>query len=155
MGIKERRETAEEMFARLCSALDEKKIDYDRDEEEFTVSFKIFGDDLPMRFTFKVNMHRQFMMVSSRLPFAVHEEKYTDMALAACIATKVIPDGRFLFRPELLRIDYRMSWHYRDSEMGDGFFSHLVDCALSTVEKYNDKFFSLNEGLIALREFMK
>lgn len=146
---------AKEVYSTLCKALDNRGWKYEKDEEEFLVHFGVNGEDLPINFVILVDVDRQLIRVLSSLPFKMSEEKRIDGAIAACAATYKMADGGFEYDISDGSIVFKTAACFSESVIGEGIFRYMIALTCAMVEKYNDKFFALNKGLIKIEDFLK
>ena len=81
--------TAQQVYATMCQALDERNWKYTRFEEDLVVSFGVNGDDLPMNFVLQVDEERQVIRLMSGLPFKMPEDKRVEGAIAAAVTASM------------------------------------------------------------------
>ena len=155
MDDREKTIHAKEVFDSLCERLDSKDWKYSVVDDEYIIRFEVNGNDLQMNFTFLVDEDRQLLRVYSRIPITVPKEKTMDVAVATCIANYDMIDGSFDFDMTKGEIFFRMTATFRDSEIGDGLFDHLVQYSIYAVDKYNDRFFGLAKGMIGINDFLE
>ncbi len=147
--------TADQAYKTLCNALDAKNWSYEKHEEERSVTFSVKGDDLPMDFMVFIDEDRQLIRLFSPMPFKFGEEKLIEGAIAACAASSIMADGNFDFNISEGKVIFRIIASYRDSIIGEGLMHYLIDCACAVVDKYNDKFFAINKGILGLDCFIE
>lgn len=146
---------AKQVFKDLCTTLDNRKLSYDKREKDLVIIFSMVGEDFPMRFVLMVDAERQLLRVSSRLPVTAPEDKRMEVAIAACAASYGLADGSFDYDINEGTIDFRLTASFRNSKIGEGLFDYLVVCSSITVDKYNDKFFTLCKGMIDIKDFLE
>lgn len=147
--------TADQVYKTLCNALDARKWSYEKHEEDRSVMFSVKGDDLPMDFLVFIDEERQLIRLYSPLPFEFEEKKLLEGAIAACVASNSIADGNFDINISEGKIIYRINASYRNSIIGEGLMQYLIDCACSTMDKYNERFFAINKGVLGLDRFIE
>ncbi len=147
-------EKADEVFATLCASIERRNWHFTKEEPLRLVHFGVSGDDIPMQFILAVDEDRQLVRLMSRLPFEMGEDKRIDGAIATCAVTNKLANGCFDYDIAKGTITFRMTASYRESTIGEGLFSYLIDCAAFTVDEYNDKFLALSKNLISLSDFL-
>ena len=145
---------AKEVYDTLCAAIDRRDWKYGKDDDKLTVYFGVSGDDIPMQFIMIVDAERQLVRLLSPMAFKMSESKRIEGAVATCAASFGLPDGSFDYDISDGTISFRMTASFRNSRIGDGLFQYMISCSCSTVDKYNDKFLSLNEGVISITDFI-
>lgn len=146
---------AQQIYRTLCSALDNHDWNYTKHEDDLAISCSARGDDLPVELTITVDAGRQLVMVLSRLPVNVQEDKRIDVAIAASVANNIMVDGSFDFDLMKGRLYFRMTNSFIDSELGEDVFFYLVLCACQTIDEYNDRFLMLAKNMIDLKKFIE
>ena len=146
---------ANTVYTTVCKALDERKWNYEKDEEKKVVHFGVNGDDIPMKLVIKVDEDRQLLRVMSPLPFEMAKDKRAEGAIAACMASFGMADGNFDYDLSDGRIVFRMTHPFHDSVIGVGAIQYMISCTCAMVDKYNDKFLALSKGLIDISGFIK
>ncbi len=145
---------AKEVYAGLCTALDNRDWTYTKDEEHLIVTFDVNGEDIPMRFIVMVDIERQLVRMISPLPFKFSKEKRIDGAIATCAATFGLADGSFDYDIATGSVVFRLTATYNGSKIGDGLFRYLIKCAAVTVDQYNDKFLAIDKGFLSISDFI-
>ena len=146
---------AKKVYEILCAALDERKWEYDKDEEKNLVYFPVNGENMPLQFLIFVDEERQLVRVLSQLPFHIGEDKRMEAAIAVCVANYGMVDGSFDYDISEGSIIFRMCASYLDSEVTTGLMQYLIQCACVSVDNYNHRFLALNKGVISLEEFIE
>lgn len=148
-------EKAQEVYETLCAAIEKRGWHFNKEEALKLVRIGLRGEDLPMDFFFVVDEERMIIRLMSRLPFAMKEDKRIDGAIMTCAATNKLANGCFDYDISKGTITFRMTASYRESMIGEGLFDYLIDCAATTVDRYNDQFFAINLGLTTIQEFLE
>ena len=147
--------SAKKVFDTICTALDNRSWNYDKDEEKLTVNFGVSGDDLPMKFLMLIEAERSLLRIVSLLPFSVPEDKRIEGALMTCVANYGMANGRFDFDFSDGSIMFKLAQPYEDCQVGTGLVEYMIDCSCATVDKYNDRFLAVSKGYIGIDEFLK
>lgn len=145
---------AQQVYETLCKALDRRGWKYDKEEEKFLVHFGVNGDDIPMKFIIYVDAERQLVRLMSPLLFKISADKRMEGAIAACAVSYGMADGSFDYDLSDGEIIFRMTASYRESQLGEGLFQHLISCACAMVDKYNDQFLALDKGIMSIADFI-
>lgn len=146
---------AQEIYKKLCTAIENRNWHYNKDEENLVAYFGVTGEDIPMQFIIMVDAARQLVRLMSPMSFKMSEAKRMEGAIATCVATFGLADGSFDYDMSEGRIAFRMTASYRESNFGDGLFQYMISCSCATVDEYNDKFLALDKGIMSLDDFIK
>ena len=145
---------ANQVYSTLCSALDARKWNYNKDEDDLTVSFGVRGDDISMFFIIIVDAERQLIRLLSPMPYKMSEDNRMEGAIATCVASFGMVDGHFYCDLSDGTIVFKLTASFRESIIGEGLVQYMISCAMAMVEKYNDKFFALDKGNISITDFI-
>lgn len=146
---------AKENFDKLRQTLDERKWHYDTDEEDYSVSFKVNGDDLLLDFQIRVDKKRDLVVLYSRLPFKVSKERAVQMAQAVNHANTMLAEGSFDYNYKSGFLCYRLTNSFRGSVLSASVYDRMISMAGHTVDDYNEKFLLLSLGAISLEACKK
>jgi hypothetical protein len=146
---------AQQTFATLCNALDHHEWNYDRNDEKLAISCTARGDDLPVELTVTVDARRQIVMVLSRLPVTIPEDKRIETVLAVSKANDLMVDGSFDMDLGSGKLYFRITNSFIDSELGEELFMYLILCACHSIDEYNDRFLMLAKGMMDLGKFIE
>ncbi len=146
---------AKEVFDRFCEALTEKEWRFRADEENLNIHTGAVGDDLPMEIMIDVNAERQLLLVISRLPLTVPEDKRIDFAIAINVINNGIVDGSFDYDIKSGSVYFRLTSSFLDSRIGKEAMMYMLLVSCSTIDDYNDKLLMISKGLLSLEDFMK
>ena len=147
-------EKAKKVYDTLCASIENRGWHFNKEEELLLVHFGVRGDDIPMRFVLVVDEDRQLVRLTSRLPFNMAEEKRIEGAVATCAATNKLANGCFDYDITEGSITFRMTASYRESDIGEGLFTYMINCSASTVDEFNDKFLAISKGVIDISDFI-
>lgn len=148
-------EQAKNVFQTLCAALDKDDWHYKKDEEALTIECGARGEDLPMEILVKVDVNRMLVMLLSKIPFQIAEDKRLDVAIAVSVINNMLVDGSFDYDVASGRIFFRMTNSYIESTMGEEMFRYLVYCSCKTIDSFNDKLLMLSKGVLSLEQFIQ
>ena len=139
-------------FNAICQAFEAREWKYRKDEDALVINSGARGEDLPVDITFKVDVKRQIVLLISRLPFDVPEDKRVDMAAAVCRANAMLIDGCFDYDVIHGMLFFRVTNSFLDSDLGDDTFQYMLNMTCTVVDDFNDKFFMLAMGVKTLDE---
>lgn len=145
---------AKEIYQTMCDAIDNRKWNYTKVEDELLVHFGVNGEDIPMQFILFVDAERQLIRLLSPLPFNMCEAKRLDGAIAACVASYGMVDGSFDYDLSNGRISFRMTASFLDSQIGENLLQYMISCSCFSVDKYNERFLALDKGMISITDFI-
>ena len=145
---------AQEKFNTLCEMFNENGWRYEKDEAGLRIECSAQGDDLPMDIVIRIDSNRQLVILLSRLPFVVSEDKRLDFAVATSVINNKLVDGSFDFDLEKGRVYFRMTSSYRESELAKDVFFYMFMCSCKTIDDYNDKLLLLAKNMISLEDFI-
>lgn len=155
MDMEKNMELAKQVYGTVCSALDNRELKYEKNDEKLEVILGASGEDLPMLFRFDVQANKQLLTLTSLFPFTMSEEKRVDGAIAACVVSNRLAHGNFEYDIAKGEISFRIAESFVDSLIGEGLINYMLSAAASLVEEYNDKFLALNKGLIEISAFFQ
>ncbi len=151
----EKMERCKRVFGSLCTALDNRGWHYEKYDEDLVIKCGVQGDDLPIDLVISVEADIELIMLMSRLPVVISEERRLDAAIAVNYVNAKLVDGSFDFNLEDGVIVFRMTSSFIESEIGSELFDYMIWMAINAVDRYNDKFFMLEKGMMSLKEFIK
>ena len=154
MATREQTQQAQQVYAYMCDCLDRMDWNYSKEPDSLLVRFNVNGEDLAMRFLMYVDAERQLIRLLSHLPYHICEEKRVDCAVAISVANFGMVDGCFDYDVTDGQIVFRMTQSFLDCTIGEDFFVYMIGCASGTVDRYNDKFYAINKGLLSLTDFV-
>lgn len=145
---------AKATFATLCSTLENEDWHYTKDEQALTIECSARGEDLPMELTVKVDADRMLIVLLSRIPFAIQEDKRLDVAIAVSAVNNRLVDGCFDYDVTSGKMFFRMTNSFIDSKIGEDVFTYMLYCSCQTIDDYNDKFLMIAKGMLSIRQFL-
>ena len=147
-------EKAKEIYAVMCSMLDNEDWHYEKKEEDLVIKSGVRGDNLPIEFIMRVNPRNEIVSFMSWLPFKVEESKLVDIAVATCIVNYALVDGSFDFDMSDGSVMFRLTSSYKASTLGEELFKYMLMAALTTVDEYSSKFFMISKGMMSIEQFI-
>ena len=146
---------AKMVYETICSTLTARNWKFTRHDDDLTITCGARGDDLPMDIVIIVNQTAQVVSLYSVLPFNVKENARVDAALAVCIANYGLVNGSFDYDVSDGEIRFRMVSSFRESILGEELFDYMLMCSAITIDKYNDKFLMISNGMWNIEQFIK
>lgn len=146
---------AKEIYNSLCTALEANNWHFRKVEDDMVVVATIKGDDFPIDFIIKVNPEIEKFTFISCLPTKVPEDKRVDFALAVCQANYGLTQGRFDYNISDGTISYENYTSFKFNEINPEHYEYLIMISAGIIDKYNDKFFMLEKGVITIKQFIE
>lgn len=146
---------AKSTYEQFCKMLDNKGWHYTRHDDDLTLTCGARGDDLPMDLIVMFNPKQAVMSIFSQLPFKIKEEKRVEAALAICLANYGLIRGSFDYDVSDGEIRFRLTESFGDSILSDELMYTVLMITCNTVDKYNDKFLCISNGIMDLESFVK
>lgn len=150
-----KRLAAAKVYYDFCKMMDDEKWKYEGNEENFSIVCNAVGEDLPIELVIRMDVDRQLVLVLSRLPYNIPEEKRVDVAVAVSVINNTLVDGSVDFNLESGHVFFRMTNSYMDSNLSSEVYRYLLYCACKTVDTFNDKLLMLSKGIIDVEQFIK
>lgn len=148
-------QSAQTAYKTLLKTLDSIDWKYKKDDEKMRIVFSVKGDDLPMDFIMIVDADRQLIRLVSFLPFSFPQDKRIEGAMATSQINYKLADGSFDYDISDGETSFRLTSSFLKSLISEKLLRYMVQCAIYTVDEYNDKLFMLSKGAITLSEFVK
>ena len=147
-------ELAQQTYLKICRALDNKGWRYQKDDAQLAVSFGVRGEDLEMNFRVKVYEEKQFVFISSVLPYTVPESKRVEVALAVSAVNCKLLAGNFDFNLQKGQIMFRINQSYMGSDISVDAFEKMIMACCGVIDDYNEKFMGIGTGMLDLHKFL-
>lgn len=147
-------EQAKIIFDTICSTLDNHEWNYEKNEEHFVIGCTARGDDLPMDLTIRVDAERGVVMLYSKMPFPIPEDKRLDLAVAISALNNKLADGCFDYNIASGEIFFRLTNSYIDCTLSEAVFDYMLYCGCQVVDEYNDTFLMIAKGMCSLEQFL-
>ncbi len=156
MALTDKKEAAAKVFDILCASLDHNDWHYKKydDEDGLRITCTARGDDLPIDLEIRVDEERRMVMLLSRLPFKMAEDKLLDGAIAVSAANYKLANGCFDYDIKSGFLAFRMTCSYVENTLSEELFQYMLLCSASTVDEFNDKFFMLSKGMLSIEAFL-
>ena len=153
MSDEKKLKNAQNVYKTLCDMLDEKGVRYQKHEDDLVVTFLMSGDDLLMHFILNVDAKRDLIRLLSPIPVTFEEDKRVEGAIATCQANYRLADGSFDYDYSTGKVLFRLTSSYLDSLISKEVLEYMVAISIYAVDEYNDKFFMLSKGQLAIEDF--
>ena len=155
MAVKKQLKQAQAVLDTLCEMLEEENWQYEKDDEDLSITCGAQGDDLPIELRINVEAERQLVVILSQMPFIVPEDKRTALAVAVSAANNGLADGSVDYNYLKGNIVFRMTTSFLDSLIGKELFEYMVFCACFIIDRYNDKFLMVAKSDMSNEEIVK
>lgn len=143
------------VYNTLCSMLNRISWKYTADDNKMLVKTTATGEDIPIELNIQVLSDKDCVMLYSRLPITVPEDKRIDAALGITAINMYTVDGCFEFKQQTGEIFYRMTELYHGIKMTEQMLEYMLFVSCKTVDDYNDKLLMLIKGIMSIEEFIK
>ena len=147
-------ELAKATFETLCQALEKNDWRFKKNEEKMAIECGARGDDLPIDISIHVDPDRMLVMLLSRLPYSIPQDKRLDVAIAVSAINNALVDGSFDYDIASGQMYFRMTNSFVESKIGEDLIMYMLLCSCATVDEYNDKFLMLGKGVITLEQIL-
>ncbi len=155
MSEEKNMKAAQNVYETICQMFDDMDFKYERHDEDMVISCTVRGDDFPMEMLFFVHADREIVQLISPMPYRINEEKRVDAAIAVAIANYGLVNGSFDYDMSDGEIRFRVTQAFMDSILGKEVFRYMIAAASSSIDKYNDRFFMLNKGMMTVEQFIE
>lgn len=155
MADEENLKLAQSTFETLCNTLEKLGWHYKKDAEDLKIECTVRGDDLPMEISVCIDAERRLILLFSRLPFVIQEDKRLDVAIAVSALNWRLVDGSFDYDIKSGRMFFRMTNSYLESMIGEELFVYMTMISCRTIDDYNDKLLMLSKGMLPLDKFLE
>ena len=146
---------AQEVYDLLKATLDKHEWEYDAKDEDLALISGCTGDDFPIKFYFRADPQRECLTFHTSDFATFTDENFIDGALATCVANRGLIFGHFEYDITDNTVCYTMSNSFVGTEFEEAFFLDMLNTAVNTVDKYNDRFIMLSKGLIDIHKFIE
>lgn len=149
-----KKERADAVFKCYCDFLDGENLKYQKDESERTVILQLTGEDFPMTTMFHVEEEQERTFIFSKMPFEIQKEKLVDIVMAVNYINQVLAIGTFCVDMNNLYCSFESNEIFTGlSGFSKAYAERVIMVAFSAIEKYNDKLFAINKGLMTVKDF--
>ncbi|MBR2912810.1 MAG: YbjN domain-containing protein [Oscillospiraceae bacterium] len=155
MSEEKNKKAALNVYETICQMFDDLEFKYERHDEDLVVSCSIKGEDFPMDILFIVDADRELVQLLSPMPFRISEDKRIDTAVAVAVANYGLINGSFDYDMSDGEIRFRATQSFLDSILGKEVFRYMLGASTSSIDKYNDRFFMLNKGMMTVEQFIE
>ena len=155
MSEEKNMKVAQNVYETICQMFDDMDFNYERHDEDLVISCTVRGDDFPMEILFFVYADREIVQLLSPMPYHINEDKRADAAIAVAVANYGLINGSFDYDMSDGEIRFRATQAFMDSILGKEVFRYMLAVASSSIDKYNDRFFMLNKGMMTVEQFIE
>ncbi len=155
MSEEKNMKAAQNVYETICQMFDDMDFKYERHDEDLVISCTVRGDDFPMEILFLVYADREIVQLLSPMPYHINEDKRVDAAIAVAVANYGLINGAFDYDMSDGEIRFRATQAFMDSILGKEVFRYMLAAASNSIDKYNDRFFMLNKGMMTVEQFIE
>ncbi len=145
---------AQQTYETICGCLDSIGYRYSRDPENLAVYCDVQGDDLPVGLSLRADPERGLVMLLSKMPFAIGEDKRLDAAIAVSAVNDRLVAGCFDYDLMSGELYFRMSSSFIDCRLSENVIGYMLYLGCQIADAYNDQFLMLSKGLMSLEQFL-
>ena len=145
---------AKRAYATVIAMMDNDNLKYKRDDENLRIELGFNTDDLDVNVKFVIDEERELVRIFSFLPFKFPEDKRVEGAVATCVANHGMVNGSFDYDFSDGEILFKLVNSYTGDCFSEEAASYMLSVVVSTVDKYNDRFFALAKGMMSLSDFV-
>ena len=146
---------AEQTYRLFCNALDNNDWCYRSDDQKLRIECGAKGEDLPIELNIHFDVEKQLIMILSKLPFDIAEDKRVDAVVAICAINNALVDGCFDYDINTGTVFFRITNSFLDSFMSKEVCMTLLYKVCKMVDDYNDKLLMLAKGMLTIEQFLK
>lgn len=140
-------EMAKNVYATVCSTLDNMGFKYKRHDEDLVVTFGLRGEDMNHDLIFIISAEKEAIQLVEQLPYSINSEKAVDVAIATSYVNRQLLCGKFTYDMGD-NIRFEVTQIYSGSLIGEETIKRMVLALAVSVEEYDDKFMALCKGYI-------
>lgn len=151
MATEKQKKAAEAVYNTIIKHLDGAGLKYDIMEamgDDYMISLKMRGDDLPISLYIIVEADRELIVVKSPEYTSFSQDKIDMAAKAVCFLNDSIVDGCYVLDIEDGRIMWNATNSYRGSLIGEEVIHYLIGISVATLDSYNELLLMLNMGVL-------
>lgn len=141
-------------YAAITAMLDNDGYRYSSNYDGLRIELGFETDDLDVKITFIIDEDRELVRVFSFLPFKFPEDKRIEAAVAVCAANHGMVNGSFDYDISDGDLLFSAVNSYKDACFSMDIARYMLGITLSTVDKYNDRFYALAKGFISISDFI-
>ncbi len=145
--------SAKRAYDLFCGMLDDRNWTYKQDDKELSIEIYVNGDDIPMMFLVEIDVDRQLVTIHSPVPAKFEGQQVIEGAIATGQINYKLADGRFIFDVNEGRAMLKLTYCFSDSVFSKDTMGYMLECAMYTVDRYNDKLALLAAGKMSLKDF--
>ena len=141
-------------YAAITAMLDNDGYRYSSKYDDLRIELGFETDDLDVKIAFIIDEERELVRVFSFLPFKFPEDKRIEAAVAVCTANHGMVNGSFDYDISDGDLLFSAVNSYKDACFSMDIARYMLGITLSTVDKYNDRFYALAKGFISISDFI-
>lgn len=147
-------EQAKKVFKTIQETMDSMGWKYTV-KDEYHIETGARGDDLPIDLNISVDPDRSLIMVLSRMPFVVKEDKRIDVAMAVTFVNNFLVNGCFDYDIADGNCFFRITNSFLDSYIGAETIKYMILVSCQTIDEYNDKLLMIAKDMLTIQQFIE
>ena len=156
MANDKQKKSALVVYNTIIKHLDGANLKYDILEapgDDYMISLKMRGEDLPVSLYIIVDADRELIMVKSPEYTTFNQDKIDLAAKAVCFLNNRIVDGSYALNIDKGTIMWTATSCFRGSLVGEEVIRYLIGISVSTLDNHNELLMMLNMGILDLDGF--
>lgn len=145
---------AKSVFDMLCETLNEHSFYYEKDINNFTVSFSAKGESEKFDAVVNIDADRALICLKSLLPVSFAKNR-VEGAIAVCHASSRLVHGSFSYDYNSDKVSWRLTSSYLSSVISKDLLYYVVGVSCSTIDGYLGQFLKLADGQMTIGDFLK
>lgn len=146
---------AKATYQTLCEMLDGRGWKYKKLDDELCIECSAQGDDLPIDIRMEVDADRKLVILLSKIPFAIPEDKRVETSLAVSAINYTMVDGSFDYNFLNGNLIFRLTTSYRDSMISTDALEYMLMVSCNTVDEYNDQLLMFVKNKMSLEQIIE
>lgn len=138
----------------VCQALDQQNLQYTRHDDNLVVTLGIQGEHAQVTILFHVDEKRNAVMLLSKLPFDIPEDKRVELALYIAAINNHLFAGCFDLDVFSGSISFRLATVYAGSVLDKEAYSQVFAMAVSSIDAHSEKLSLLLKGEVSIEQLI-
>ena len=143
------------VYGTICSALDNRKWHYNKEEDNLIIRTSVRGEDLSMNLYIKVDADRSVMYLKSAMPFETPRNRIDDMMRMVTIANWAMLNGMFEMDINDGYVGFKMVAPFMQSIISEKLCNYMIDLSCRMIDKFNDKFLAVLQDKMTMEQFVE
>ena len=147
--------TPTQAYRKMIQAFESDNLKFRTNDEKMSVNIGFSTDDLDVDILFIIDSDRKLVRLFSTIPCKFPEDKRVEGAVAVAVANHGMVNGNFDYDMSDGEIVFKAVAPFENTDLDEEIYKYLLGITVSTVDKYNDRFFALCKGMMDLQTFME